>query len=97
MWLAIDAVKKGEADVCGFRRHTGALMAMARFICNTMPGIDRPAIARRVARTMRGESVVLDLGPASGGDHHHSGFAGRDGRAMASVLVRQAAPDRRPA
>ena len=31
MWLAIDAVKKGEADVAISAGNTGALMAMARF------------------------------------------------------------------
>src|SRR3954470_5315161 len=45
MWLAIDAVKKGEADVAVSAGNTGALMAMARFHLHTMPGIDRPAIA----------------------------------------------------
>ena len=45
MWLAIDAVKKGEADVAVSAGNTGALMAMARFNLRTLPGIDRPAIA----------------------------------------------------
>src|SRR3979411_1200200 len=45
MWLAIDAVKKGEANVAVSAGNTGALMAMARFHLPTMPGIDRPAIA----------------------------------------------------
>ena len=45
MWLAIDAVKKGEADVAVSAGNTGALMAMARFNLRMLPGIDRPAIA----------------------------------------------------
>ena len=49
MWLAIDAVKKGEADVAVSAGNTGALMAMARFHLHTMPGIDRPAIAGGMA------------------------------------------------
>ena len=49
MWLAIDAVKKGEADVAISAGNTGALMAMARFYLHTMPGIDRPAIAGDMA------------------------------------------------
>src|SRR5262249_2938666 len=44
MWLAIDAVKKGEADVAVSAGNTGALMAMARFSLHTLQGIDRPAI-----------------------------------------------------
>src|SRR5919197_1652581 len=45
MWLAIDAVKKGEADVAISAGNTGALMAMAKFNLKTMAGIERPAIA----------------------------------------------------
>src|SRR5258706_11647518 len=66
MWLAIDAVKKGEADVAVSAGNTGALMAMARFCLRMLPGIDRPAIAA-VWPTMRGDSVVLDLGGTLGG------------------------------
>src|SRR5215471_8305815 len=65
MWLAIDAVKKGEADVAVSAGNTGALMAMARFHLHTLPGIDRPAIAA-VWPTLRGDSVVLDLGATIG-------------------------------
>ena len=45
MWLAIDAVKKGEADVAVSAGNTGALMAMARFNLKMIEGIERPAIA----------------------------------------------------
>ena len=45
MWLAIDAVKRGEADTAVSAGNTGALMAMARFILRTLPGVGRPAIA----------------------------------------------------
>jgi glycerol-3-phosphate acyltransferase PlsX len=85
MWLAIDAVKKGEADVAVSAGNTGALMAMARFNLRTLPGIDRPAIAA-VWPTMRGDSVVLDLGATIGGDAHHLMELAVMGSAMASVL-----------
>jgi glycerol-3-phosphate acyltransferase PlsX len=85
MWLAIDAVKKGEADVAVSAGNTGALMAMARFNLHTLPGIDRPAIAA-VWPTMRGDSVVLDLGATIGGDAHHLMALAVMGSAMASVL-----------
>ena len=85
MWLAIDAVKKGEADVAVSAGNTGALMAMARFHLRTMPGIDRPAIAG-VWPTARGDSVVLDLGATIGGDAHHLVSLAVMGSAMASVL-----------
>ena len=85
MWLAIEAVKKGEADVAVSAGNTGALMAMARFCLRTLPGIDRPAIAA-VWPTARGDSVVLDLGATIGGDAHHLVAMAVMGSAMASVL-----------
>ena len=85
MWLAIDAVKKDEADVAVSAGNTGALMAMARFHLHTMPGIDRPAIAG-IWPTARGNSVVLDLGASIGGDAHHLVSLAIMGSAMASVL-----------
>ena len=85
MWLAIDAVKKGEADVAVSAGNTGALMAMARFCLRMLPGIDRPAIAA-VWPTVRGDSVVLDLGATIGGDAHHLKSLAVMGAAMASVL-----------
>jgi glycerol-3-phosphate acyltransferase PlsX len=85
MWLAIDAVKKGEADVAVSAGNTGALMAMGRFCLRMLPGIDRPAIAA-VWPTMRGDSVILDVGATIGGDGHHLMTLAVMGGAMASVL-----------
>jgi len=85
MWLAIDAVKKGDADVAVSAGNTGALMAMARFNLHTLPGIDRPAIAA-VWPTLRGDCVVLDLGATIGGDARHLVALSVMGSAMASVL-----------
>ena len=70
MWLAIDAVKKGEADVAVSAGNTGALMAMARFNLKMKEGIERPAIAA-LWPTLKGESVVLDVGAAIGADEMH--------------------------
>lgn len=44
MRVAINLVKTGKADACVSAGNTGALMATARFVLKTMPGIDRPAI-----------------------------------------------------
>ena len=85
MWLAIDAVKKGEADVAISAGNTGALMAMGRFHLRMLHGIDRPAIAA-VWPTMRGDSVILDVGATIGGDAHHLKALAVMGGAMASVL-----------
>ncbi len=61
MWLAVDAVAKGEAQGVVSAGNTGALMAVSKFVLRTIPGIDRPAIAGFFP-TERGESVMLDLG-----------------------------------
>jgi phosphate acyltransferase len=91
MWLAIDAVKKGEADVAVSAGNTGALMAMARFHLRTLPGIDRPAISA-IWPTRRGKSVVLDLGATLGGDAHHLVSLAVMGAAKASVLFNKSRP-----
>jgi glycerol-3-phosphate acyltransferase PlsX len=61
MRVAIDLVKRGEAGACVSAGNTGALMATARFVLKTLPGIDRPAIITAWP-TMRGHVHVLDLG-----------------------------------
>ena len=61
MGLSIQAVKDGAADVAISAGNTGALMALAKFMLRTMPGIDRPALIAPLP-TLRGESVMLDLG-----------------------------------
>ncbi len=85
MWRAIDAVKTGDADAAVSAGNTGALMAMSRFNLHMLPGIDRPAIAA-VWPTLRGESVVLDVGASIGGDAHHLVALAMMGSAMARVL-----------
>ena len=87
MWLAIDAVKKGEADVAVSAGNTGALMAMARFHLHMLEGIDRPAIATAGWPTVRGDSIVLDLGATIGGDARHLVALAIMGAAMARVLL----------
>jgi glycerol-3-phosphate acyltransferase PlsX len=61
MRVAIDLVKSGEADACVSAGNTGALMATARFVLKTLPGIDRPAIAAYMP-TVKGHVLMLDLG-----------------------------------
>src|ERR1022692_4307629 len=85
MWLAIDAVKKGEADVVVSAGNTGALMAMARFNLKMIEGIERPALAG-LWPTLKGESVVLDVGASIGADENHLINLAAMGSAMARVL-----------
>lgn len=85
MWLAIDAVKKGEADVAVSSGNTGALMAMARFNLRTMATIERPAIAA-LWPTLKGESVVLDVGATIGAHSQHIVDMAVMGSAMARIV-----------
>lgn len=61
MRVAIDLVKQGQADACVSAGNTGALMATARFVLKTLPGIDRPAICT-ILPSLHGHTHVLDLG-----------------------------------
>jgi len=58
---AINLVKSGEANACVSAGNTGALMATARFVLKTLPGIDRPAIAS-VLPSEKGNTYMMDLG-----------------------------------
>jgi glycerol-3-phosphate acyltransferase PlsX len=85
MWLAIDAVKKGGADVAVSAGNTGALMAMAKFNLRMLSGIERPAIAA-LWPTMKGTCIVLDLGASIGADAEQLVDMAVMGSAMARVL-----------
>jgi glycerol-3-phosphate acyltransferase PlsX len=85
MWLALDAVRKGEADVAVSAGNTGALMAMAKLVLRTMPGIERPAIAG-LWPTLGQNSIVLDLGANIGADARQLADYALMGAAMARAL-----------
>lgn len=61
MRVSINLVKSGEAQACVSAGNTGALMATARYVLKTIPGIDRPAIASYLP-TKKGQVCMLDLG-----------------------------------
>ncbi|WP_133127210.1 phosphate acyltransferase PlsX [Legionella nagasakiensis] len=61
MRVAINQVKEKKAQACVSAGNTGALMATARFVLKTLPGIDRPAIIAELP-TMKGKTRVIDLG-----------------------------------
>jgi glycerol-3-phosphate acyltransferase PlsX len=61
MRVAINQVKQGAAGACVSSGNTGALMAMAKFVLKTIPGIDRPAIISTLPSHL-GHTHVLDLG-----------------------------------
>ncbi len=61
MRVAIDMVKDGRVHACVSAGNTGALLATARFVLKTLPGIDRPAICTTIP-SLRGHTHMLDLG-----------------------------------
>lgn len=86
MWQAIAAAKAdGPADVCVSAGNTGALMAMSKFCLKSMARIERPAIAA-IWPTIRGESVVLDVGATIGADAAHLFDLAIMGAAMARIV-----------
>jgi glycerol-3-phosphate acyltransferase PlsX len=91
MWLAIDAVKRAEADAAVSAGNTGALMAMAKFHLKTMAGVERPAIAC-LWPTLKGESVVLDVGATIGADAPHLVAMAVMGGGMARALLDRERP-----
>lgn len=91
MWQSIAAVAEGDAGVAVSAGNTGALMAMARFVLKTMPGISRPAMAA-VWPTIRGESIVLDVGATIGADARQLVEFALMGEAMASCLFQLERP-----
>lgn len=63
MRVAINLVKEGAAQACVSAGNTGALMATARFVLKTIPGIDRPAIISTFPTQSADKNMrMLDLG-----------------------------------
>jgi len=62
MRVAIDLVRRGEADACVSAGNTGALMAISRSLLKMIDGIDRPANAASLPTRTGGQTMVLDLG-----------------------------------
>ena len=86
MWLAVDAVKKGNADAAISAGNTGALMVMSKLNLRMMAGINRPAIACQWP-TLKGDAIVLDVGASIGADAAHLVHLAAMGSAMARILL----------
>ena len=61
MYMAIDAVRKGEAKAVVSAGNTGALMAISKLTLKTIQRIHRPAIVS-IMPHLTGKYVMLDLG-----------------------------------
>ncbi len=86
MWLAIQAVRDGQAHAVVSAGNTGALMAMSKFCLKTITGIDRPAIAA-IWPTVEAECIVLDVGANVGADSRQLVEFALMGSAMARALL----------
>ena len=63
MRVATNLVKDGIAQACVSSGNTGALMATAKFVLKTLPGVDRPAIIYALPTMTTDKEVrMLDLG-----------------------------------
>ncbi|MEH2554096.1 glycerol-3-phosphate acyltransferase PlsX [Bradyrhizobium algeriense] len=87
MALAIDAIKRKEADFAISAGNTGALMALAKIKLRTTDGIARPALAA-LWPSLKGETVVLDLGASIGADAEHLFNLAVMGGAMARTALK---------
>lgn len=86
MWRAVEAVKSGKADCAVSAGNTGALMAMAKFCLHMLAGVERPALAA-LWPTLRGDSLVLDVGASIGADSRHLMLMAIMGAAMARIIL----------
>lgn len=62
MRVTIAQVKDGAAQAAVSAGNTGALMAIARYVLKTLPGIDRPAIAAQIPNARGQGTTLLDMG-----------------------------------
>ena len=91
MRVAINLVKNGEALACVSAGNTGALMATARYVLKTIPGIDRPAIASYLP-TKSGQVCMLDLGANTDCTAEHLLQFALMGSTLVSALEHKANP-----
>ena len=89
--VAVDLVKRGEADAVVTAGHTGAGMAAAVLRLGRLPGVDRPALAVQMI-TSAGPVVLLDIGANPDFDPGEPRPVRPDGRDL-----RRARPGRRQA
>ncbi|MGL4835898.1 MAG: phosphate acyltransferase, partial [Shewanella sp.] len=62
MRLAIELVRDERAAACVSAGNTGALMAMAKVLLKTLPGVDRPALVSCLPSVNQKPVYLLDLG-----------------------------------
>jgi len=91
MWLAVDAAAQGRADSVVSAGNTGALLAISMFAMRMIEGAHRPALASFLP-TLRGETVMLDLGANLECDAENLAEFAVMGSVFAQVLLGQDKP-----
>ena len=91
MRMAMDAVARHEAQGVVSAGNSGALLALAKIVVKTMPGIDRPALAA-ISPSARGDVVMLDLGANVACDSRNLVEFAVMGEAFARVVLGLPAP-----
>lgn len=91
MRVSINLVKSGAASACVSAGNTGALMATARYVLKTIPGIDRPAIASYLP-TKNGQVCMLDLGANTDCTAEHLLQFAMMGSTLVTVLEHKPSP-----
>ncbi len=91
MWLPLEAVRDGHADVAVSAGNTGALMAMSKLVLRPVAGIERPAIAA-LWPTVKSECIVLDVGANIGASAKQLCDFALMGAAMARALFHLETP-----
>ena len=86
MWMAIEAVKSGQAQFAVSAGNTGALMAISLIVLKAIPGIDRPALAGQWP-TISSPSIVLDVGANIGSTARDLADFALMGAAMARAVL----------
>lgn len=91
MRVALNMIKAGRAQACVSAGNTGALMATARYVLKTLPGIDRPAICTSIPN-MKGHTWMLDLGANIDCSPEHLFQFGVMGSVLATALDKNPSP-----
>jgi glycerol-3-phosphate acyltransferase PlsX len=93
MRVSINLVKSEEAQACVSAGNTGALMATARFVLKTLPGINRPAIVSAFPTSDKTKVVhFLDLGANVDSSAEHLFQFAVMGSILASVVSNVSSP-----
>ena len=89
--VAVNLVKKGEADACVSPANTGAFLAHTMLSWRTLPGIKKPAIAALLP-TAQDRVVIIDSGAVVDAKPHQIVNFGIMGSTYARVVLDRPAP-----